>query len=95
VNTQQILPRPVITGKQPYPQDIVSSLKVRGINVVAGDALAGAQKAGNAKAVNTVMLGMLANIMDIEESVWLDALKECVPEKLMDVNLKAFKAGRE
>ena len=58
------------------------------------DALALAQKAGNAKAVNTVMLGLLSRNMDFEEALWLEAMRQCVPAKLLEVNLKAFEEGR-
>lgn len=94
VNMQKILPMPVIAGKQPYPQNIVETLRERGITVVEADALQKAQKAGNAKAVNTVMLGMLSNIMDIDEALWMDALKECVPGKFLEVNVRAFMEGK-
>jgi len=94
MNTQRILPMPVITGRQPYPKDIVATLEGRGVNVLSCDALTKAQTAGNAKAVNTVMLGMLSKIMDIEESLWMDALKQCIPEKLMEVNSRAFQEGK-
>jgi indolepyruvate ferredoxin oxidoreductase beta subunit len=92
-NTQQILPMPVITGKQAYPADIMGQLAKYNVNVMATDALDKALKAGSARAVNTVMLGMLSNVMGIEQSLWLDALKNCVPAKLLDVNLRAFQAG--
>jgi indolepyruvate ferredoxin oxidoreductase, beta subunit len=94
VNMQKILPMPVIMGKQPYPEDIIGQLKKYNCTVVAADALAKAVKAGNAKAVNTVMLGMLSNIMDIDARLWEDALKECVPAKLLDVNMRAFEEGK-
>ncbi len=94
LNTQRILPMPVIMGKQPYPQDVVATLKVRDAHVQAIDALALAQRAGNTKAVNTVMLGLMSRSMDYDEALWLEAIARSVPAKLLDVNLKAFKEGR-
>jgi indolepyruvate ferredoxin oxidoreductase beta subunit len=94
LNTQRILPMPVISGKQPYPEDITTTLGGYGVKAIEADALCMAQKAGNEKAVNTVMLGMLSNIMNIRESLWTDALKECIPGKLLDVNVKAFQLGK-
>jgi indolepyruvate ferredoxin oxidoreductase beta subunit len=94
VNTQKILPMPVITGAQPYPQDIMEKLESRGVKAAGADALALAQRAGNAKAVNTVMLGMLSNIMEMDGALWMGALKECVPEKYLDVNVRAFLEGK-
>ena len=94
LNTQRILPMPVIMGKQSYPQEVVATLKTRNAQVQAVDALALAQKAGNAKAVNTVMLGLLSRNMDFDEALWLQALRQCIPAKLLEVNLKAFEEGR-
>ena len=94
-NTQKISPMPVVMGKQPYPDDIIGKLRQRNAVVFSVNALEKALKAGNFKAVNTVMLGALSSIMDIEDALWLDALKQCVPTKLLDVNLKAFGEGRE
>ena len=94
-NTQKILPMPVITGKQPYPAGIIEELGKYDVTVIATDALQKARDAGNAKAVNTVMLGMLSRVMGIDEQKWLDALKACVPAKLLEVNLRAFEAGKQ
>ncbi len=78
-----------------YPADIdeqISNYAVRVFWLPAGDI---AQKAGNQKAVNTVLLGALATMMDFEEDSWLNALKNEVPSKLQEINLKAFMAGAE
>lgn len=94
VNTQKILPMPVISGRLPYPEDILQTLRERRVTVMEADALALARKAGNAKAVNTVMLGMLSNIMELDESLWMDALRACVPGKYLEVNMRAFQEGK-
>jgi indolepyruvate ferredoxin oxidoreductase, beta subunit len=95
VNMQKIPPMPVIMGKQPYPADIIECLQKYNCKVIAADALEMAMKAGNAKAVNTVMLGMLSSIMDMDKALWIDALKQCIPAKLLEVNLRAFSEGKE
>ena len=51
--------------------------------------------AGNAKAANVVLMGALSNIMDFDEQVWLDAVRACVPQKFLELNLKAFDLGRK
>ena len=42
-----------------------------------------------------MLLGALVKAMGLEELDWEDVLKELIPEKLLDLNLKAFKAGLE
>lgn len=91
-NTQQMNPMPVITGAMEYPQDIEKKLSEK-INLQAVDALAAAREAGNFKAVNVVLIGLLAKSTDVKKEVWLDTIKETVPEKFLDVNLKAFELG--
>jgi len=93
MSTQQINPMPVITGAAQYPADIENKIRAKGIDLVAVDALALAVAAGNQKAVNTVLIGVLAKQSGIDKAVWLKSLETTVPAKLLDVNLKAFEAG--
>ncbi|MDD3243315.1 MAG: 2-oxoacid:acceptor oxidoreductase family protein, partial [Eubacteriales bacterium] len=53
-----------------------------------------AEAAGSAKTVNIVMLGAVSREMDLDESVWEQAIAQCVPAKTIEVNKKAFAAGR-
>lgn len=92
VNTQTIMPLPVIIGAAKYPENIIDTLKSQA-DVVAIDALPLAKQAGNQKAVNTVLLGALAARLDIEKDVWQKALEACVPARFLEVNLAAFDLG--
>ncbi len=92
VNSQSIDPMPVITGAVKYPENISEKLsQMVETNVV--DALAAANEAGNIKAVNVVLIGVLAKSTDIPYEKWVDAIKTTVPEKFLDVNLRAFELG--
>lgn len=93
-NIQQMNPMPVIIGAMSYPENIEQKLSEK-INLQAIDALSAAINAGNVKAVNVVLIGVLAKSTDIAKEVWLEAIKETVPEKFLDVNLKAFEIGYE
>lgn len=92
VNRQQMNPMPVITGAMSYPENIEEKLKEKA-EVTAVDALPLAEQAGTIKAVNVVLIGLLARSMDIEKEVWIDVIKDCVPPKFLDMNLKAFELG--
>lgn len=93
INDQRIDPMPVIIGKAAYPQGIIENIKGNYENIVSIDALRIAKECGNVKAVNLVLLGVMAKSTDIEKEVWMESLKEVVPKKLLDVNVKAFEAG--
>lgn len=92
INDQKINPMPVITGAADYPEDIVGKLaNVCDITLV--DALSMAKTAGNIKAVNVVLIGVMAKNTDIPYETWIETIKTTVPEKFLDVNLKAFDLG--
>jgi indolepyruvate ferredoxin oxidoreductase beta subunit len=94
VNSQMIDPMPVITGAAKYPEGIIENLKGMGLDVTAVDALSLAEQAGSAKASNVVLMGVVSKKMDFDEAVWQEALNQCVPEKFIEMNRKAFALGR-
>jgi indolepyruvate ferredoxin oxidoreductase beta subunit len=93
INTQEIAPMPVITGAESYPADIEERIRALVPDAVFVDALKLAEEAGTAKAVNIVLIGVLARHMDIDKNAFLDAIRATVPQKLLDVNLAAFEKG--
>lgn len=92
-NTQKIMPMPVIMGVQQYPDNIFDIIKKTKVKLFSVDALDIAKKLGNTKVVNTVLIGVLASKTDINKDLWIKTIKQCVPEKYTDVNLKAFEKG--
>ena len=94
-NTQQIDPMSVVLGAEEYPENLVEKMKEKGVKVDALDCLSLAEKAGNIKAVNVVLLGRLSHYFDLPEESWIKALESNVPAKLLDINKKAFQYGKE
>ena len=92
VNDQRINPMPVITGAAKYPEDILGKLS-ENVDLTHVDALSIADKAGNIKAVNVVLIGIMAKNTSIPYDVWIKTIKETVPPKFLEVNLKAFDSG--
>ena len=91
-NTQEINPMPVIIGAAEYPKDIKSKLSSKVLTTFV-DAKSLAKEAGNIKAVNVVLLGVMAKNMNISYDTWIEVIKKTVPQKLLEVNLKAFDLG--
>ena len=91
-NNQKINPMPVITGAMDYPENIMDKIKAD-VDLVEVDALSLASAAGNIKAVNVVLIGVMAKSTDIAYEKWVETIKNTVPEKFLDVNLKAFDLG--
>lgn len=94
VNTQEIDPMPVITGAAQYPENLIEKMENLGIDVEAMDCLSLAEEAGSSKAVNIVLMGRLSRHFDIPAEKWEQAIRECVPERFVELNLKAFSLGR-
>ena len=94
VNTQHIIPMPVITGAAKYPEGIVEKITAMGVRCIAIDALALAAEAGNEKASNVALLGAASGMSGVDASVWENAIRSTVPPKSLEVNLKAFELGR-
>ena len=98
VNTLRIAPPVVSAGLYNYPADPIAELAATGIEVHAFDAGAMAEALGNAKLVNTIMLGAISEHLPFPAEV----LKTCIVDgfraykpKLAEVNAQAFDAGRE
>ena len=89
-STQQINPMPVITGAAQYPEDIAENIAFLGVDIRAYDCTEIAEKAGNAKASNVALIGLAADVLGFDHEILRSAVAACVPEKALEVNLKAF-----
>ena len=94
-NTQEVEPMPVITGAAAYPENLIEKMQAAGAKVDAKDFLSIAQEAGSAKAVNIALMGRLSTYFpEKSDEQWQDAIEKIVPPKFLDLNRKAFEAGR-
>lgn len=95
VNTKPVLPTTVTTGQFRYPEIEEILAPLRGIaQVIPMNATEIAERAGSSQAANIVMLGAMSRFMPIEEALVLEALRDSVPGKYIDVNMKAFELGK-
>ncbi len=92
VNTQKIMPMPVIIGAREYPNNIIDELKAR-CNVVAVDALDIANEIGSVKCVNVIMIGALAKQLGLSFEEIDSALKKTIKPALYELNRKALERG--
>ncbi len=93
MNTEEIYPPAVNMGDMSYPDDAVDFMKKNYNKVISFNASELAQKAGNIKTANVVLLGALSNLMNIDKAIWEKVIKQSFPEKLIKVNLAAFQMG--
>ncbi|MGD8353942.1 MAG: indolepyruvate oxidoreductase subunit beta [Pseudomonadota bacterium] len=92
-DNKAILPYTSLVGQSPYPGDALTRVADAGfdLTVVEGDSLA--DKAGERKTANVVLMGVLARHLPVERSVWEETIRKNMPEKLVEMNLKAFEIG--
>lgn len=95
MNTEPVYPVTVTSGNSEYPDvtKIIESLE-KDHRVIAFNASEMATKAGAVQAMNVVMVGAISKFLPINKSVLLACIKEMVPPKTIDVNIKAFEMGR-
>lgn len=96
VNTMPVMPVTVTTGQATYPtiEEILAPLREACSRVYPMDATGLAAKAGSPQATNVVMLGALARHLPIDEETLLTALLKTVPARFLEINRKAFEAGK-
>lgn len=92
INTYRFNPLPVSAGLAKYPENLIETISSQ-VKTYVVDALDIALSLGNARVMSIVMLGAFAPLTKMEKGVWLDLIKESVPKKYVDVNLKAFEMG--
>lgn len=95
LNNQEINPPVVNLGKTEYPKNVVGTFKkfFNG-NVFIVYGLEIASEIGDPRIVNIVMLGAFSNFFEIEEEIWERSLLQHLPQKVQELNLSAFRRGR-
>ena len=93
VNDMDRVPVTVSSGLQAPVQDADKRLAAYpGLTLIDANPLA--IKAGNLRAANVVLMGALSAFVPFDEEHWQAALRERIPAKLLEVNLRAFALGR-
>ena len=94
VNAQEIFPPSVATGQERYPEDVAVRLRTVTDRLHFVDALAAALLLREVRAVNMVMVGAASHYLPLSEGTYEDAMKARMPERIVAVNVAAFRAGR-
>ena len=96
VSTLRIIPVTVSSGAAKYPSDISERLHSVFPNLKYLDFNETAEKLGDPRLANTVMLGALSNgLTDISAEVWETAIADCVKPAFIQSNISAFHTGRK
>lgn len=93
VNNSEIYSLPVLTGACKYPEHVSEELKEKVPGSVLFNANKAAEELGNSKAQNLILLGILVNRLGLVDIDWHTLIRQFVPERLQELNLKAFDIG--
>ena len=95
INDMNMTPITVSSGQMPAVTDLDARLKAEYPGALYIDAMALAQALGNTRAMNMVIAGALSTLTPFGADVWEQAMRERIPGKLLELNIKAFEAGRQ
>lgn len=97
MNLDPVYPSMVAAGMEPYPEidELIASARSQNDNVLTLEATSLAIEAGKSVAANAVMIGAVAGVkgFPLDKNILRETLAENVPEKFLDLNLKAFDLG--
>ena len=95
VSTQRIVPITVSAGPFDYPEDPESLVRKRLKHYILCPCLDIARDLGEPRAANVVMVGLLSRFLPFQDHIWEDMLEKQIKPRYLDVNRKAFQAGRD
>lgn len=96
LNQQEIHPASVSSGDAVYPDEaaVQRGLKAATDKVYRVPGLRMAQDLGNPKVLNVVLLGALSALLPTDPEIWESVLRDRVPSRFEELNVKAFRSGR-
>ena len=98
-DTKRIVPPFACLNRRPgaalrYSRETPADVKAHVAEGYAIDATDMAEKLGNERVANVVLLGALSTALDFPAAEWEKAVAEFVPKQTVAVNLEAFRLGR-
>jgi indolepyruvate ferredoxin oxidoreductase beta subunit len=94
INDEELNPPSVNLGAAAYPDTVVSIVRERFRDVTVVNAPELAARAGNIRTANTVLLGVLAKHLALDDKTWEKGIRDSFPAKVLEANLKAFRLGK-
>lgn len=92
VNDFEIPSMPILSGKADYPKNALEVLESKAETLVV-NAADEAEKLGNPKVMNVILLGTIIRAMGLEDIDWNHIIKNNVKPNFVDINLKALEVG--
>ncbi len=94
-NTRTIGTIGVSIGAEQYPSDVNDLIRAGASSVIPFDGTQLAVEAGDKRSLNLVLLGAALSFLPLKEQFIEQAIVNTVPKKVLEINQKAFAAGKK
>ena len=84
----------IAAGMETYPEGCLEAMEAN-FRCYTLDAAKIALELGNPKCMNVVLFGAMTVALELDEIDWEEIVRESVPPKFLELNLAAFRAGRD
>jgi indolepyruvate ferredoxin oxidoreductase beta subunit len=93
INDHRIEPTYISTAIK-YPENATHFLQSKSFRVIELNATQAARELGNERVSSLFILGAVSKFIPLKDETWQKILGERIPAKLLDINRRAFAAGR-
>ena len=94
INDYEMPSSTVAAGLCQYPQGCLEAMKAH-FKCYILNAAQIALDLGSAKCMNIVLFGAMTRALHMDDIDWESVIRDTVPPKFLELNLKAFRAGRD
>ena len=94
INDFELPSATVAAGLEEYPEGCLEAMQ-ENFRCLTLNAEKIAEGLGNIKCMNIVLFGAMTKALKLDEIDWEDIIRETVPAKFLDLNLAAYRAGRD
>ena len=94
INDYELPSATIAAGLAEYPEGCLEAMQAN-YRCFVLDAARIAAELGNPKCMNIVLFGAMTKALPFGDIDWEDVIRETVPPKFLDLNLAAYRAGRD
>lgn len=94
INDYEMPSSTIAAGLCQYPEGCLEAMK-QNFTCFTLDAADIAISLGNAKCMNIVLFGAMTKALGMDDIDWEEMLRKTVPARFLELNLKAYQAGRD
>lgn len=92
VNDYEMQSQTTAAGLAEYPEGTLEALEGK-FDTIIFPAADIAKELGNTRCMNVVLFGALSKVLKLDDIDWEEVIRDTVPEKFIDLNLKAYHEG--